>query len=191
MSDTGTQAQPQPQSVERPGPAPRSSLTGLLVTIALALAVVGAGAAFLAVGEIARLRADVAAMKEAGDEQLRRAQGALTRLSSAVALLSAEEVDLSSPKLQNLRHGFAVSELRMARKENGIVVSGRIVNGTTLHYRGATFRLRAGGKAKEFEVDELPPGGAGSFEVELPTVPIDETRGSTLSFVTSNVQYGR
>lgn len=162
------------------------------------LALMSSGAALAAVvhagglvrgqrDEIASLRATVAELQTAQD----RLVGATERLGSAVTLLSDEQIDLMNPKLQHLRHGFAVSEIKLERKENGVLVFGRIINATSLRHRGATFRLKVGASSKEFTIPVLPSGVGGEFGVELANLPLENARIATLSLVSSGVEYDR
>jgi hypothetical protein len=113
------------------------------------------------------------------------------RLGNAVTLLSDEQVDLLNSKLQHLRHGFAVSELAIARQDNGVNLAGRLINAGSLRYRDATFRVKAGSSSKEFTISNLPPGSSGEFQVVLANVPLENARTATVSLVSSAVEYAR
>jgi hypothetical protein len=128
------------------------------------------------------------ARNESTAARLRRSVEALDR---AVTLLSDEQVDLMNPKLQQLRHGFAVSELAIARADTGVRVTGRMINAGSLRYRDATFRLKVEDSSQQFTIDNLGAGGSGAFDVVLPNLPLERGRVATLSFVSSAVEYAR
>jgi hypothetical protein len=167
--------------------------------VALAtLALVIASAALLGILHLMsvnnRLEAKVQALEasQSGDD---RAHGRLNRsvevLGNAVTLLSDEQVDLTNQKLQHLRHGFAISELNIARQDTGVLVQGRMINASSLRYRDATFRAKVGNSNKEFTISNLPPGSSGAFEVVLPNLALENARTATFSLVSSAVEYAR
>lgn len=107
-------------------------------------------------------------------------------LSDAVTLLS-QQVDLTNPRLQYLRDGFAISELKVARQESGVLVAGRLINASSLGYRDVTFRVKAGPSSGEFTVDRLSAGSGGEFQVVLPKTSLENARLATFSLVASTV----
>jgi len=113
----------------------------------------------------------------------------VARLGAAVTALTDEEVDLLNSKLQHLRYGFAVSELALSRKDNGVVVSGRLINASSVTHREVTFRIKAGNSSGEFAVANLQPGTSGAFEVTLPNVPLENARNARFSMVSSAVVF--
>jgi hypothetical protein len=176
-----------------PPPAPsRAPLA--LATIALLIAAAALFAIVRAAKVLGEMRAQVEEIKatharnESTAARLRRSVEALDR---AVTLLSDEQVDLMNPKLQQLRHGFAISELAIARADTGVRVTGRMINAGSLRYRDATFRLKVENSSQQFTIDTLGPGGSGAFDVVLPNLPLERGRVATLSFVSSAVEYAR
>lgn len=111
------------------------------------------------------------------------------RLGDAVTALADSQVDLMNSKLQYLRYGFAVSELALARKDSGVVVSGRLINASAVTHREVTFRIKAGNSSGEFAVANLLPGTSGPFEVTLPNVPLENARTATFSMISSAVVF--
>jgi len=190
-ADSGTQAAAQgvPEVAAKPSRGPIAfTVVALLVSAVALLALAGVSSRLGAVS------ATVDGLKASVDK-LESAHARLSRtadvLSNAVTLLSDEQIDLTNGKLQHLRHGFAVSELRLARQDTGVLVTGRLINTSSLRYRSAIFRLKVGASAKEFPIDVLAPGASGEFEVELQHLPLENARTATLSLVTGGVDYTR
>jgi hypothetical protein len=165
-----------------------------LATLSLVIAAAALFAIVRGAGVMGELRVQVEELKatqggnEATSARLRRSVEALDR---AVTMLSDEQVDLMNPKLQQLRHGFAVSELSIARRDTGVLVTGRVINVGSLRYRDATFRLKVEASSQQFTIETLAPGGSGLFEVVLPNLPLERARVATLSSVSSAVEYAR
>jgi hypothetical protein len=116
---------------------------------------------------------------------------AVDRLGNAVTNLSDQEVDLMNPRLQNLRYGFAVSQLAIARQDSGVLVRGLVINGSSLVYRAATFRVKAGTSSGEFTLNNLSPGAGGAFQVVLPNLPLENARMAIFSLGASNIDLAR
>jgi hypothetical protein len=172
-----------------PGRAPVALATMALVIAAAALAGILRG-----MTSLNQLETKVAAL-EASQAETEKARGRLSRsievLGNAVTLLSDEQVDLGNSKLQHLRHGFAVSELKIDRQDTGVLVQGRLINAGSLRYRDITFRVKVGNSAQEFAISSLPPGSSGEFDVVLPNLPLENARTATFSLVSSAVEYAR
>jgi hypothetical protein len=117
----------------------------------------------------------------------------VARLETAVTALSAEPVDLMSAGLQHLRFGgFAVSELAIARQDTGVAVSGRVINASSIGYRGAIFKMKAGNSSQQFTVPSLAPGSGARFQLVLPNLPLENARTASLFFSgASAVDYER
>jgi hypothetical protein len=183
----------EPVATAPPPPAP-SRAPIAFATIALVIAAAALFAIVRAAKVMGELRGEMEALKatqatnESTSARLRRSVEALDR---AVTLLSDEQVDLMNPKLQQLRHGFAISELAIARADTGVRVAGRMINAGSLRYRDATFRLKVESSSQQFTIDNLGPGDSGAFDVVLPNLPLERGRVATLSFVSSAVEYAR
>src|SRR5437870_1225046 len=188
----------EPEPVESPPVAPSPPASSKLPIALSTLSLVIAAAALFSIvsaGQLVReIRGELAEVK-AAQTAGERTRGRLTRsvdvLGNAVTLLSDEQIDLTNPKLQHLRHGFGVSEIRLERADTGVLVDGRMINASSLRYHDATFRLKVGSSAKEFAISNLPPGSSGTFEALLPNLPLESARTATLSLVSSAVEYAR
>ena len=181
-----------PASAVAPAPAGRASVGLALIALLLAAAALAGILRGVMAGN--QLDAKIAALEatQAADD---RAHARLSRsidvLGNAVTLLSDEQVDLGNSKLQHLRHGFAVSELKIERQDAGVAITGRMINAGSLRYRDATFRLKVGANSKEFVISSLSPGSSGEFGVVLANVPMENARTATFSLVSSAVEYAR
>jgi hypothetical protein len=165
-----------------------------LATLALVLAAAALAGIVRMMVSNDKLEAKVKELEasQASDDTAQARLGrSVDRLGNAVTLLSDEQVDLLNSKLQHLRHGFAVSELAVARQDSGVSVTGRLINSGSLRYRDATFRVKAGNSSQEFAISNLPPGSSGAFSVVLPNLPLESARTATVSLVSSAVEYAR
>jgi hypothetical protein len=177
--------------VPPPAPARAPMALAIMALVIAALALLGHLRSLL-MDERMDARVKVLEAAQASND---RAQGRLGRsvevLGNAVTALSDEQMDLTNPKLQHLRHGFAVSDLTIAREDTGVRVAGRLINTSSLRYRDATFRLKAANSSKEFSIGSLPPGSSGEFELVLPNLPLENARLATFSLLSSAVEYAR
>jgi hypothetical protein len=189
-------AAPSPQEDAAVGmpPPPPARAPVALATMALVLA--AAALAGILYGVIvnqqleARLKTLEATQAE-GERTLRGLGRRVEALDKVATLLSGLQADLTSPALQPLSGGFAVTELKLARKDSGVVVAGRMVNTSSLRYRDVTFRIKVGNTSKEFEIGRLAPGGSDQFQAELANLPLENARLGTFSLVSSAVEYDR
>ena len=191
MAEPRPEQAPPEEAVASTAPA-RGSIA--LATVALVLA----AAALLVIMWMRMLIGDLRAEVNELKTTATRDEGAAGRLSrqleamgAAVTALTDQQVDLGNPALQRLRYGFAVSELKTTRQDKGVLVEGRVINGTSLSYAEATFVIKAGNVSKEFTIEKLAPGGSRAFEVVLPNVPMENARTATLLVVSSPPEYAR
>jgi len=190
-------AEPRPEEELRapavaPAPAGKASVGLALVALLLAAAALaGILRGVMAGNQLDAKIAALEATQAADDRTHARLSRSIDVLGNAVTLLSDEQVDLGNSKLQQLRHGFAVSELKTERQDTGVVIAGRMINAGSLRYRDATFRLKVGNSAKEFVIASLPPGSSGVFEVVLANTPMENARTATFSLLSSAVEYSR
>src|SRR2546423_875304 len=164
--DTPPMAEPEPAAARAAPPPARTPVA--LATLALLVAAGSVPVIVRATMIMRRLEAEMHALQASRsdvDQQSARLTRSVDLLGNAVTTLSDEQVDLLDGKLQHLRHGFAVSELRTERQDTGVRVAGRMINTSSLRYKSATFRLRAGGSSAELTIDMLAPGGSGDFDV--------------------------
>ena len=87
-----------------------------------------------------------------------------------------EVVDLLSSDAQSIESGFLVSDLKLTQRKNVIIVSGRIINSSSVGYRNAVFKINVYGKENQIQINELKPGGSQFFNVEVTDVPVDELK---------------
>jgi len=188
--------EPRPED-EAPAPvvvAPAGRAPVALATLALIIAsaaMAGILKFVLAGNQVEQKLATLEEAKTADERAHSRLNRSIEVLGNAVTLLSDEQVDLGNDKLQHLRHGFAVSELKIDRRDTGVLVQGRLINASSLRYRDITFRAKVGNSAQEFTISNLPPGGSGEFDVVLPNLPLENARTATFSLVSSAVGYDR
>jgi hypothetical protein len=135
---------------------------------------------------------ELEASQTSDDRKTADLQGQVHRLGDAVTLLSAEQLDLMNSGLQQLRYGFAVSELAIARQDSGVAVAGRVINASAIGYRGAVFKMKAGNSSQQFSVPVLGSGSSAKFQVVLPNLPLENARTASFFFSgASAVDYER
>jgi hypothetical protein len=172
--------------------APPARTPVALATVALVIAAAALFGIVRGVKTLSDLEVKVAALEatQATDDRAHvRFNRQLEGIENAVTLLSDQQTDLTNPNLQRLRHGFAVSELKLTRQDTAVLVEGRIINLDNLRYRDPTFRLKVGDRSKEFPVDNLGPGASSEFDVTLPNLPIENARTGTFSLVSAAIEY--
>jgi hypothetical protein len=189
MAEPGTEELTPPPA---PLPAPPARAPIVIATVALIIAAMSLLAIVRGLKSLSELEAKVQALEAtqaADDRSHARLSRSIETLGSAVTLLSDEQADLGNPKLQHLRHGLAISELAVERKDSGVTVDGRIINASSLGYRDATFRMKVGDVGQEFTIRSLAAGASGEFSVFLPNVPLESARMATFSLVSSAVEF--
>ena len=87
-----------------------------------------------------------------------------------------EVVDLMSSDAQGIESGFLVSDLKVIQQQSGIMISGRMINSSSIGYRNAVFKINVYGKENRIEIDEIKPGGSSLFNIEVSDVPVEELK---------------
>ncbi|HVZ87432.1 MAG TPA: hypothetical protein VHG72_10715 [Polyangia bacterium] len=112
------------------------------------------------------------------------------RLSATVF----QEVELGAAGWQPIAGGLYVLDLMASPAGNGLRLSGKIINPTSVTHDAAQLSVRVGEHRATFTLAHLPPGVAESFEVALPNVPAATKQiffaldGSTISFASSSTR---
>jgi hypothetical protein len=189
--------EPQPDEdspVQAPAPAPSRASVGL-ATLALVLAAAALAGILWMMLVNDKLQAkvkDLEARQADDDKATAQLKDGVHRLGNAVTALSDEQLDLMNSGLQQLRYGFAVSELAIARQDTGVAVVGRVINASAIGYRGAIFKMKAGNSSQQFSVPVLAPGSSARFQLVLPNLPLENARTASFFFSgASGVDYDR
>jgi hypothetical protein len=139
----------------------------------------------------AALERDVASFGPRFD-QFKEAVREVDRSLSATVF---QQVDLGTSGWQPITGGFYAIDLSAAQAGNGLRISGKVINPTSVTHESAQFSVRAGEHRVTFALPHLPPGVAQSFDVTLPDVPAATTRkvffaleGSTIDFASSSTR---
>jgi hypothetical protein len=98
-------------------------------------------------------------------------------------------IDFTSTGLQEIGNGFYVVSLSIDQHLTGVMIKGRILNGTSLLHQQAQFNLEIAAQTKDITIDSIPPQNAALFEVYVPDVPIDQAHWGKMSYVRSLIHY--
>ena len=100
-----------------------------------------------------------------------------------------ETIDLTSGEAQRIAYGFLVSDLKVEQQENGVHVSGRIINSSAIGYENTVFKINIYGKENEIHIDELMPGGSSPFQITIPEVPFDDIKVALITHEYGKIKY--
>jgi hypothetical protein len=106
-----------------------------------------------------------------------------------------QEVDLGISGWQPISGGFYVIDLSATPAGQGLRISGKVINPTSVTHESAQFSIHVGEHRATFALPHMPPGVAQSFDVTLPDVPAATTHkvffaleGSTINFASSSTR---
>ncbi|MFQ5697066.1 MAG: hypothetical protein ACE5IL_02135 [Myxococcota bacterium] len=122
------------------------------------------------------------------------APGRAPRLLPSVAAPAPFVAPVVSPaegpaRVWDLGHGFLVSELRAEPASEGVAVSGRVINATSLKQTDVHFRLSAAGRDVPLRIGIISPGNSTGFRALLPGATLAETEALHFDFQRSTVRY--
>jgi hypothetical protein len=113
------------------------------------------------------------------------------RLSSTVF----QEVDLHAGGWQPIAGGFYVIDLAVAPQGDGVKITGKIINPTSVTHDAVQVSARIGEHRAVFGLAHVPPAIAQTFDVTVPGVPPAEAKrayfaleSSTISFASSTTR---
>lgn len=98
-------------------------------------------------------------------------------------------LDVDMPTVQEIGHGFLVTRLRASEHSDGVVLSGRIINATSLRHTGIDFQISGGGASRGFRIPMISPGNSTGFVVTLPGVSKAGLESARIDYVSSTVTY--
>lgn len=98
-------------------------------------------------------------------------------------------VDLASKSIQELKGGFMVVGLEANQHLDGIKVTGRIINSSTLTYTSASFIISIGQSRQSFFISRISPANSSRFEVFVPNVAPENARFAKIVFENATVNY--
>lgn len=182
---------------------PRSGRTGAFVRglwgFIMFLMVAGAlGAAAYLYRELQRERAarDELAKRVAEiDPKFEAFKAAVREVDKSLSATVFQQVDLGAGGWQPIAGGFYVIDLNVAPQGDGVKLTGKVINPTSVTHDAAQFSARIGGRRGTFGLAHLPPGVAQPFDVLIAGVAPAEARhvylaieSSTISFASSTTR---
>jgi len=186
----------------QPSPAPsrpRPSLLRRFWSFIVFVLVVGAwGAAGYTYVELRRERAAREALSHQiteFDPKFEKFKAAVRDVNRQLSSTVFQEVDLAAGGWQPIAGGFYVIDLGMIPQGDGVKITGKIINPTSVTHDSAQVSVRVGSHRGSFGLAHLPPGVAQSFDVTVAGVPPAEAKriymaldSSTISFASSTTR---
>lgn len=124
-------------------------------------------------------------------EPLRHATSSVARGLPAVGSgsPSSPEIDLSLDGIQDIGGGFMVSRLAAEERPDGVKVTGRVINTTSIKHRQLRFRMTLGERSEVFEINLISPGNSTGFAVLLPDAQLAGSGFARIEYLNSTVTY--
>lgn len=101
----------------------------------------------------------------------------------------SHRIDLNLPEVQRIGDGFMVSQLNTESTADGVRVSGRMINTTSVRHRNARFRIGSGPNSNSFAIGLISPGNSTSFSVLMPGLDPSATNRVTIAYLGSTLNY--
>lgn len=120
--------------------------------------------------------------------EIERTRGA-RRPDVAARPAERHRIDLSYPEVQPIGDGFMVSQLNTESTADGVRVSGRIINTTSVRHRNARFRLGSGSSSESFSIGLISPGNSTSFAVLMPGLTPSAANNTSIAYLGSTLNY--
>jgi hypothetical protein len=185
-----------------PTPAParsRPSLVRRLWSFIVFLLVVGAlGGAAFTYRELRRERAAREALERKVadfDPRFEKFKSAVRDVNKQLSSTIFQEIDLAAGGWQPISGGFYVIDLGMVPQGDGVKITGKVINPTSVTHDAAQLSARIGTHRGTFGLAHLPPGVAQTFDVLVAGVPPAEAKrifmaleSSTISFASSTTR---
>lgn len=134
----------------------------------------------------------------AWDPKFDKFKDAVREVDRHLSSVVYQEIDVPGAGWQLIAGGFYVIDLATASAGQGVKITGKVINPTSVVHENAQLTFRVGEKKASFTLPRVPPGVAQTFEVTLPEVtPAAAKRafmsldGSTISFASSTTSKGK
>jgi hypothetical protein len=172
---------------------PRRSLIARLWGLIMFLLVAGAlaSSAYL----LARLRREEAARAAlatqvaAIEPRFEQFKSAVRDVGKQLSTTVFQQVDLGASGWQPIAGGFYVIDLAVSPTDNGMRISGKIVNPTTVVHETAQFSVRIDEHRATFALVKAPPGVAQPFEVTLSGVSPGSAKKAFFALDSSTINF--
>ena len=130
----------------------------------------------------------ISAKPDPGQARLARSSG---RALPAVGTASGSDgqIDLSLSDVQEIGHGFMVVNLLVEERPDGVLVSGRMINGSSVPHTHIEFELALAGQSKSFHITRISPGNSTGFSVALSDVSVANSGTARIQLVRSTLSY--
>ena len=97
-------------------------------------------------------------------------------------------IDLYSKTMQKIGDGFYITELVTTENVNGIDLSGRLINSTSLNHKNICFKIIINDKSKEFHIPVVSSGSSTKFHVNVPSKSND-SKTAIVKYLSSSVSF--
>lgn len=98
-------------------------------------------------------------------------------------------VDLTSPSIQQIDAEFELAKCDVNTHLNGVKVTGRIINTTSITYVNPNFTITVGESENTFWVSRISPGNSTAFSVHIPNVQVESARYGYIVYKSGSVSY--
>jgi len=152
-------------------PPPKRSLIwrlwGLIMFLLVAAALGACAFLYRRLQREEAARAALATEVAAFGPRFEQFKGAVRDVGKQLSTTVFQQVDLGASGWQPIAGGFYVIDLAVSPTDNGMRISGKIVNPTTVVHETAQFSVRIDEHRATFALVKAPPGVAQPFEVTL------------------------
>jgi hypothetical protein len=174
-------------------PRPRRSFFGVLWSFIMFLLVVGAlGAAGYTFWLLRREQAARAQLEHTVadfDPKFERFKSAVRDVDKRLSANVFQEIDLHAGGWQPIAGGFYVIDLGVSPQGDGVKITGKVINPTSVTHDAARFSARIGEKRGLFGLEHMPPGVAQSFEVSVAGVPPGDAKQAYMALESSTISF--
>lgn len=98
-------------------------------------------------------------------------------------------LELDAKRVQDIGDGFLVANLSAEERPDGVLVTGRIVNATSVKHRKVRFRVSLGNGSQTFEINLISPGNSTGFLTSLPGIDLASVSAARIEYLNSTVTY--
>jgi len=98
-------------------------------------------------------------------------------------------VELTDPSIQTIDAIFLLARSDVNTHLNGVKVTGRIINTSSITYVNPTFKISVGESENTFWVSRISPGNSTAFSVHIPNARAESARYGTIKYQSGSVNY--
>ena len=107
----------------------------------------------------------------------------------AARVAYSPEVEVAAARVQNIGDGFLVAQLNTDARPDGLRLSGRVINASSLKHRKVRFRITLAGQSDVIEIPLISPGNSTSFVRTFADVNLAKADSVRIEYLSSRVTY--